>query len=203
MSLKDRKFRKYDVLVYAYASWWTFNMSVVNFISMALITHPALCKTAVSPSTMEITAVLHLAIDIRLIDQRAGGCFTNVSWALQNDLAKIYDARNHSYGENFKLKLYTCAQSMALGTCTKFQLEILIRIMTSAIHKFRENILESLRNVSETPPRSYLPMKFATTGLCDIKVQAHVLSMVSRSQPVREDITFIMSSLIGWDFSQP
>ena len=36
---------------------------------------------------------------------------------------------------------------------TKFQLEILIRITISAIHKFNENILESLWNVSETSPR--------------------------------------------------
>ena len=40
-------------------------------------------------------------------------------------------------------------------TCTNFQLEILIRSTISAIHKFRENILESSRNVSETTPRSH------------------------------------------------
>ena len=55
--------------------------------------------------------------------------------------------------ENFKLKLCMCAQSMALGTRTKFRLEILIRSTISAIHKFRENILESSRIVSETTPR--------------------------------------------------
>ena len=84
--------------------------------------------------------------------QSSRGCFTNVSRALQNNLAKIYNANNNIYGENFKLKLCTCAQSMALGTRTKFQLEILIRSAISAIHKFRENILESSRNVSETTP---------------------------------------------------
>ena len=36
-----------------------------------------------------------------------GGCFTNVSRALQNNLAKIYNARNNIYAENFKLKLCT------------------------------------------------------------------------------------------------
>ena len=46
----------------------------------------------------------------------------------------------------------TCAQSMALGTHTKFQLEILIRSMILVIYKFRENILESSSNVSETSP---------------------------------------------------
>ena len=84
--------------------------------------------------------------------QGPGGCFTNVSRALQNNLAKIHNTRNHIYGENFKLKLCTCAQSMALCTRTKFQLEILVTSTISAIHKFRENILESSWNVSETTP---------------------------------------------------
>ena len=81
-----------------------------------------------------------------------GGCFTNASRALQRNLAKICNARNHIYSENFKLKICTCAQSKALGTHTKFQLEILIRSAISAIHKFRENMLESSLNVSETTP---------------------------------------------------
>ena len=37
---------------------------------------------------------------------------------------------------------------------TKFQLEILIRRTISAKHKFREDVLESSRNVSETTPRT-------------------------------------------------
>ena len=41
---------------------------------------------------------------------------------------------------------------MALGTRTKFQLEILIRSTISAIHKFPEIILKSSRNVGETTP---------------------------------------------------
>ena len=72
-------------------------------------------------------------------------------------LQKIHNARNRIYGENFKLKLCTCAQSMDLGTCTKFQLEILIRCMIFTIHKFRENILDSLRNV-KLPPATYSHM---------------------------------------------
>ena len=43
---------------------------------------------------------------------------------------------------------------MALSTRTKFQLGILIRSTISATQKFRENILESSRNVSETTPRN-------------------------------------------------
>ena len=77
--------------------------------------------------------------------------FINVSWVLQNNLAKTYIARNYIYAANVNLKLCPCAQIMALGTRTKFQIEILIRSTISAIHKFRENILESSRNVSEKP----------------------------------------------------
>ena len=43
-------------------------------------------------------------------------------------------------------------KSMALGTRTKFELKIFIRSTISAIHTFWKNILESLRNVSETTP---------------------------------------------------
>ena len=39
---------------------------------------------------------------------------------------------------------------MALGTRTKFQLEIITKRTISDIYKFRENILESSRYVSET-----------------------------------------------------
>ena len=48
-----------------------------------------------------------------------------------------------------------CAQSHALGTCTKFQLEIITINVTSGrsgIVYFREIILESSRNISETTP---------------------------------------------------
>ena len=42
-------------------------------------------------------------------ERTTGVCFINVLRALQNNLAKIYNARNHINGENFKLKLCTCA----------------------------------------------------------------------------------------------
>ena len=77
-----------------------------------------------------------------------GGCLTNVSWAFQNNIEKIYNARNHIYSENFTLKFCMCA----LGTRTKFQLEILILSTNSAIHKFWENILVSSWNVSGPEP---------------------------------------------------
>ena len=96
----------------------------------------------------------HLILQLSLPNPlKPGGCFSNVSQALKNNLSKIQNIRNHIYGDNFKLKLCACAQSIALGTRTKFQLEIRITIPISTIHKFWENILESPQNVSETPPR--------------------------------------------------
>ena len=83
----------------------------------------------------------------------SGGCFTNVLWALQNILLKFVYCRNRTSYENFKLKPCLCAQSHALGTRTKFQLEILtIHVITGIVY-FREIILESSRDVSETAPR--------------------------------------------------
>ena len=49
-----------------------------------------------------------------------------------------------------------CAQSHALGTHTKFQLEILTTNVISVIVYFCEIILESLQNISETTPRPHL-----------------------------------------------
>ena len=43
------------------------------------------------------------------------GCFTNILWAVKNNLTEIYNARNHIYGENFKLKLCMCAQKYGVG----------------------------------------------------------------------------------------
>ena len=77
----------------------------------------------------------------------AGGCFTIVSRALQNILSKFVYCRNRTSYENFQLKLCVCAQSLALealGTHTKFQLEILTINMISGI--------VYSRNVSETTP---------------------------------------------------
>ena len=90
--------------------------------------------------------------------EEPGGCFTNVSRALQDFLLKFVYCRNCSSYENFKLKLCTCAQSMALGTRTKFQLEILTINVISGIVYFREFVLESSRNVSEPTPRASVDM---------------------------------------------
>ena len=103
----------------------------------------------------------YVSIDVAVADAVASNmpctrvcfmCFTNVSRALQNNLAKIHIARNHIYGENLKLKLCTCAaQSMALCPRTNFKLGNLLKSMISVRNKFRGNILKSSWNVSETP----------------------------------------------------
>ena len=79
----------------------------------------------------------------------ASDCLTNVSRALQNILLKFVYCRNRTSCANFKLKLCTC-QSHALGTRTKFQLEIQNINVISGIVYFHEIILESLQNVSVT-----------------------------------------------------
>ena len=81
-----------------------------------------------------------------------GGCFTNVSRAPQNILAKIHNTRNHIYGENFNLKICTCAQSKALVTRTKFQIEILITSTICAIHKLRKNFWGARKTLVKQPP---------------------------------------------------
>ena len=55
--------------------------------------------------------------------------------------------RNRTSYENFKLKLCTRAQSPALGTRTKFQLEILTINVISGMVYFREIFLESLETL--------------------------------------------------------
>ena len=76
----------------------------------------------------------------------SGGCFTNVSRALQQILSKFVYCTNSTCDENFKLKLCT----YALDTRIKFQLEILTVNVISGVVYFREITLESSRNVSET-----------------------------------------------------
>ena len=108
-----------------------------------------------------------------------GGCFTNVSRDLQNNIAKIHNTRKHIDDENFKLKLCTCAQSMALGTHTKCKLEIFIRSTISAIHKFRENILESMRNISETTTWPLMQGTLWWPRICSTKAVCCRILMVS------------------------
>ena len=48
------------------------------------------------------------------------------------------------YGKNFKPKLCMCAQSMALGTCTKFQLKILKEVQYLQFTYFERISYETL-----------------------------------------------------------
>ena len=57
--------------------------------------------------------------------------------------------------ENFKLKLCPCAQSHALGTRTKLQLEFLIINVITGIVYSREIISKRSGNVSETTPGAF------------------------------------------------
>ena len=66
--------------------------------------------------------------------------------------------------------LCTCAQSHALGTHTKFQLEILTVNVISGIVYFREIILESSRNVCETTPSILTFISWQLTYWCPLKV---------------------------------
>ena len=81
------------------------------------------------------------------------GCQGIVSRALQNILSNFVYCRSRTSYANFKLTLCTCAQSHALGTCTKFQLEMFTINVISSIVYFREIVLESSWYVGETPPR--------------------------------------------------
>ena len=104
------------------------------------------CFMMVNPLTTNNRAL------IICLDQQTGGCFTDVSRALQKFFSKFVYCTNSTCDENFKLKLCTCAQSKALGTRTNFQIEILTINVISGVVYFRENILGSSRNVSETTP---------------------------------------------------
>ena len=80
------------------------------------------------------------------------GCYFTVLRALQNIISKFMHYRNRTPYENFKLQLCTSAQSHALGTRTKFQLEIFTIKEISGILYFCKIILENSWNVSETKP---------------------------------------------------
>ena len=56
----------------------------------------------------------------------------------KNKPTKLYKARNHPFDGKLKPKSYVRAQSMPLGTYTKFQLETFTRSMTSALRMAEE-----------------------------------------------------------------
>ena len=96
-----------------------------------------------------------------------------VSRALQDIISKFVYCKNHTSYENFKLKLSTCmcTQSMALGTRTKFQLEILNINLVSGNVYFCKIILESSQNVSEPNLRS-----LSQTGIINLQLTGQNVS---------------------------
>ena len=59
------------------------------------------------PLLLYCLGVLYLS-QVTTTHLKIRGCFTNVSRALQNNIAKIYSAKIQIYGENSKLTLYVC-----------------------------------------------------------------------------------------------
>ena len=112
---------------------------VANYPNYAVVIHPTDCKPEFALKVLYVVAVgwsrcLIHPCDGLLFEKSSGYprvCFTHVSRALQYDLAKINNTRKHIYGANFKLKLFTCAQSVSLGICTKFKLDILISTISA------------------------------------------------------------------------
>ena len=86
-----------------------------------------------------------------MLTSKTCGCFTNISWAIQDILLKFVYCRNLRSYENYKLKLCTHAQSMALGTRTKFQLEILTINVISSNAYFRESFWRAREMLVKQP----------------------------------------------------
>ena len=100
--------------------------------------------------------------------------------------------KSHLWWEFQAKTLYMCPKPW----CTKFQLEILIRNTISAIHKFRENILESSRNVSETTPR-YLMMYSLVQHAPTTTTWFHPLMSDKASNFTDQSITYSIDCLVG------
>ena len=142
-------------------------------------------KTAFNERMRAALSLAHRLVTILYIltFQKPGGYFTNISRALQNILSKFVYRRNRASYENFKLKLCMCVQSHALGTHTKFRLEILTLNVISSIVNFREIILESSRNVSETTPSPVYIRDSDVIIVRDSNVIITVLAYVAWSVP--------------------
>ena len=81
-----------------------------------------------------------------------GYYFTNVLRALQNNLAKIYNARNHIYGENFKLKFVHANKASLWAPIQSFSVKFSWGVWFLQYTNFEVIFLKNSRNVSETPP---------------------------------------------------
>ena len=85
-------------------------------------------------------------------NSRGGGGFTNVSQAVQNNLAKLHNIINHISVYKFKLKLYMCSQSMALYRLTKFKLENLIKVQFLQYTNFKRIFWRAPETLVKQPP---------------------------------------------------
>jgi len=65
---------------------------------------------------------------------------------------KLVHSRYQNSDEHFKLKLSMCAQSMALGTCTKFWLEILAINGFSPLYIFTRLFWRACELLVKQPP---------------------------------------------------
>ena len=81
-----------------------------------------------------------------------GGCFTNVSRAPQNILAKIHYTRNHIYGENFNLKICTCAQSKAWAHVQSFSLKFSSQVLFVQYTNFEIIFWRARETLVKQPP---------------------------------------------------
>ena len=93
----------------------------------------------------------------------------------------MYSARNHINGENFKLQLCTCAH--ALGTCTKFPFEILIRSTIYNTQILRKYFGELKKREWNTPLVLVVPHQLGQTPACVLAGPA---------------IDLLMSPKFGW-----
>ena len=98
----------------------------------------------------------------RVIRAWTGGCFTNVSRAPQNILAKIHNTRNHIYCENFNLKICTCAHVQSFSL--KFSSQVLFVQYTN----FERIVWRARERLVKQPPglRRYRERFCATVRDC-------------------------------------
>ena len=91
--------------------------------------------------------------EIGLVTTAPGDCFTNVSRALQINHMKIYNARNHIYGENGFGHVYKVSAWNSLEKYDAYKVSAWIaheKYDFCKKKKFLKNIFESAWNICET-----------------------------------------------------
>ena len=84
--------------------------------------------------------------------EKTEGCFTNVSWALQNILSKFVYCRNRTSYENFKLRLCTFAQSYTWAHVQSFGLKFSSQMWLLALYIFRRLFWRARETLVKQPP---------------------------------------------------